>query len=193
MDLAARRLAGLAAIPVALLFVIVGRPIAAPVAPANAAVTVTAYTYDGSRADALQRQPTVAPAVSRPSSQRAGSTLAQWVSDYEGATGVAANAGRRAFEIHPRVLGQLDDPRLGGLRGKLTADDLQELAHNPSAQYLLDGATGNINVIQEVDGVILRITTPRDAFKIISVGRMRANQITNGLESGRFVPIGPGG
>ncbi|MBU2075618.1 MAG: hypothetical protein KKE65_05375 [Actinobacteria bacterium] len=106
---------------------------------------------------------------------------------------VAANAGRRAFDIHPRVSGQLNDPRLGALRGKLTSDDLQDLAHNPNANYLLDSATGNINVIQEVDGVILRITTPRDAFKIISVGRMRPSQVPNGLESGRFVPIGPGG
>jgi hypothetical protein len=109
------------------------------------------------------------------------------------ASNLAANAGRPAFEIHPRVLGQLDDPRLGALRGKLTPDDLQDLAHIPSARYLMDTATGNINVIQDVDGVILRITTPRDAFKIISVGRMRPNQIPNGLESGRFVPIGSGG
>jgi hypothetical protein len=109
------------------------------------------------------------------------------------ATGVAANAGRRVFDIHPRVAGQLNDPRLGALRGKLSADDLQGLAHNPNATYLMDNATGHINVVQEVNGVILRITTPRDAFRIISVGRMRPNQIPNGLESGRFVDIGPGG
>lgn len=107
--------------------------------------------------------------------------------------GVAANTGRRAFEIHPRVAGQLNDPRLGSLRGRLSSNDLQELAHNPNATYLMDNATGHINVVQQIDGVILRITVPRDAFRIISVGRMRPNQIPNGLESGRFVDIGPGG
>jgi RHS repeat-associated protein len=106
----------------------------------------------------------------------------------------AANTGRQVvFDIHPRVTGQLGDPRLGALQGKLTPDDLQSLARNPNATYLMDNATGHINVIQEIDGVILRITTPRDAFKIISVGRMRPSQVPNGLVSGRFTPIGPGG
>jgi hypothetical protein len=86
-----------------------------------------------------------------------------------------------------------DDPRLGALHGKLAQEGLQDLAQSQTATYLLDSTTGNINVIQEVDGVILRITTPRDAFKIISVGCMRPNQVPNGLESGRFVPIRPGG
>jgi hypothetical protein len=52
-------------------------------------------------------------------------------------------------------------------------------------------------VIQEVDGVILRITTPRDAFKIISVGkpgafeRMIDRSGTNPvINHQRFIPGG---
>ncbi len=90
MHLATRRPAGLPAILVALLFVLLARPIAGLVAPANAAVMAAAYTYDGSHADALQRQSTVAPAASRSSTQRAGSTRAQCESDLERATRFAA-------------------------------------------------------------------------------------------------------
>lgn len=38
------------------------------------------------------------------------------------------------FDIHPRVLGQLGNPRLGSLAGRLQPDDLQRLANAPSAR-----------------------------------------------------------
>lgn len=115
------------------------------------------------------------------------------------AGGISRTRGRspskpgRSLDIHPRVRGQLDDPRLGVLRGKLSEAEIQDLAHNPTATYLMDYSTGNINVVQEVEGVLLRITVPRDALKIISVGRLRPNQLRNGLENGRFGDIGSGG
>jgi RHS repeat-associated protein len=98
-------------------------------------------------------------------------------------------ATTQTFETIPRVVGQLGDSRLGPLAGRLTPSRLNELLNNPAAQRLLDTATGNINVIQQVDGVLLRITVPRDALRIISVGPIRANQVTNGISSGRFIPL----
>ena len=47
---------------------------------------------------------------------------------------------------------------MGRLQGKLTNDDLQQLANNPNATRVLDNRSGNINVIQEVEGKTLRIT-----------------------------------
>jgi hypothetical protein len=113
--------------------------------------------------------------------------------------GVAAKAGAAVprvaggahdlFEIAPRVAGQLGDARLGRLAGRLTPDDLQRLANNPSAARYFDARTGNINVIQNVQGVTLRITTPRDAMRIISVGPIRARQVANRVSAGDFLPL----
>jgi hypothetical protein len=94
-----------------------------------------------------------------------------------------------SFETISRALRQLQNPRLGPLEGRLTPERLQQLLQNPSAQRLFDVKTGNINVVQEVEGMFLRITVPRDAFRIISVGPIRATQVTNGLASGRFVAM----
>jgi len=102
---------------------------------------------------------------------------------------VVTKSAVQNFDIAPRVLKQLNDSRLGSLAGKLSPNDLQKLANNPSARRFLDGRSGNINVIQEVEGKLLRITTPRDAQKIISVGPIRPNQVTNRINSGDFVPL----
>lgn len=106
-----------------------------------------------------------------------------------GVRGAAGGGGPRAFEIASRVAGQLKDPRLGSLAGKLTPRQLQTLVNNPAAQRVLDARTGHINVIQEVSGRLLRITVPRDAFKIISVGPIRARNVANSIANGRFVPL----
>jgi hypothetical protein len=97
--------------------------------------------------------------------------------------------GKADFKLAPRVLDQLKDSRLGSLAGKLDASELNKMIHNPSAQRVLDSKTGHINVFQNVDGKIIRITATRDEFKIISVGVIRENGLKNGLEKGRFIPI----
>lgn len=74
------------------------------------------------------------------------------------------------MDIHPRVFQQLNDERLGSLTGKLNVDDLLRLANNPSAQRFLDTRSNNINIIQEVEGRLLRITLSGDSQRIISVG-----------------------
>ncbi|MBV1928596.1 MAG: hypothetical protein KUG81_03690 [Gammaproteobacteria bacterium] len=93
------------------------------------------------------------------------------------------------FDVHPRVANQLNDPRMGRLQGKLTNDDLQSFANNPNATRVLDNRSGNINVIQGVEGKTLRITVPRDDMKIISVGPIRPNQVNNLLKKGGFTPL----
>ncbi|WP_439863550.1 hemagglutinin repeat-containing protein [Pseudomonas antarctica] len=107
-----------------------------------------------------------------------------------GAKGAGEIAGSaKNFSIADRVFGQLNDPRMGQLAGKLDADALQKLANNPSATRVMDARTGNINVIQEVEGKLIRITVPRDEMKIISVGPIRPNQVKNLLDKGDFVPL----
>jgi RHS repeat-associated protein len=106
------------------------------------------------------------------------------------ASDVAKKAGD--FDVHPRVAGQLSDSRMGRLKDKLTNDDLQSLANSPGATRVLDNRSGYINVIQNVEGKTLRITVPRDAMKIISVGPIRQNQVNNLLKKGDFTPLKQG-
>jgi len=93
------------------------------------------------------------------------------------------------FNIADRVYTQLNDPRLGNLSGKLNAAELQKLANNPAAVRVYDARSGHINVIQSVDGKLLRITVPNNEMKIISVGPIRPNQVKNLIEKGSFVPL----
>ncbi|MCR4308079.1 MAG: hypothetical protein NUV80_05980 [Candidatus Berkelbacteria bacterium] len=96
------------------------------------------------------------------------------------------------FDIHPRVFKQLDDPRMGRLKGKLGADDLQKFANNPNAQRFKDlrvNNFGNTNVIQEIDGKLMRITTAGDQSIIISIGPIRTNQVNNLVSRGAYVPL----
>ncbi|MDU9393749.1 DUF637 domain-containing protein [Pseudomonas sp. zfem002] len=112
------------------------------------------------------------------------------VAEAGGAKGAGEVAGSiKNFSIADRVFGQLNDPRMGQLAGKLDADALQNLANNPSATRFMDARTGHINVIQEVEGKLIRITVPRDEMKIISVGPIRPNQVKNLLGKGDFVQL----
>lgn len=89
--------------------------------------------------------------------------------------------------IHPRVAGQLLDQRLGLLRGKLAFRDVQNLANSPNASRYIDKRNnGNINVIQKVQGKLIRITVARDANKIISVGPIREPQVRNLIARGDY-------
>ena len=100
-----------------------------------------------------------------------------------------ASVPAKNFSIADRVYGQLNDPRMGQLARKLDGDALQKLANNPGAARFLDARTGHINIIQEVEGKLIRITVPRDEMKIISVGPIRSNQVKNLLGKGDFVPL----
>jgi len=79
---------------------------------------------------------------------------------------------------------------LGRLAGKLDIHSLNKLTNNPNAQFLFDSATGNINIVQNVDGKLLRLTVPRDTFKIISVGPIKERNLINSIANKRFIPIG---
>lgn len=89
-----------------------------------------------------------------------------------------------------RVESQLNDPRLGNLTGKIDKQQLITLAHKPEALFLYDTKTNNINVVQKIGDVLLRITSLNDEFKIISVGVVRDRNVVNSIRNGRFVPIG---
>jgi len=104
--------------------------------------------------------------------------------------GLEETEGALQFDIAPRVETQLNDPRLGNLAGKLDIQSLNKLATNSNAQFLYDTGTGHINIVQNVEGKVLRITVPRDTFKIISVGRLQERNLLNSIENGRFIPIG---
>uniref|UniRef100_UPI00240D787D RHS repeat domain-containing protein n=1 Tax=Rosenbergiella epipactidis TaxID=1544694 RepID=UPI00240D787D len=95
----------------------------------------------------------------------------------------------KIFRIAERVYPQLVDPRMGRLAGGLTKKDLQELANSPIARRYLDAKSMHINVIQEVDNKLLRITVPNDEMKIISVGPIRKNQLNNLIKRNRYIPI----
>lgn len=93
------------------------------------------------------------------------------------------------FTVHERVLGQLNDPRMGNLAGKINTTTLQSLVNNPNALRVIDKRSGHINVIQEVDGKLIRITVPNNDMKIISVGPIRSNQVKNLMDKGDFIQL----
>jgi len=79
---------------------------------------------------------------------------------------------------------------MGPLQGKITPERLNELVNSPSARHIYDVRSGNINVIQEIDGKLMRITVAGDKFKVISVGPILERNIANLIKNGKFVPIG---
>ena len=52
----------------------------------------------------------------------------------------------------------------------------------------LDAASGHTNVVQLVEGRLLRITVA-DGSKIISVGPIQQKGLFNGIVNGRFSPL----
>ena len=101
------------------------------------------------------------------------------------------------WKIAGRVKGQLADSRMGDLAGKISEKRLVELLNNPQAKRYMDmrpnSVTGipnyHINIIQEIEGKFVRITVPNNEFKIISVGPIRANSVTNSIANGKFYPL----
>jgi hypothetical protein len=91
------------------------------------------------------------------------------------------------WNISPRVMGQLQD-RFSGVV-KIDKRKMLELLENPSAQRLFDTKSNHINVIQEIQGKLVRITVLKDEFKVISTGIMKQNGLKNGITKGRFIPL----
>ncbi len=94
------------------------------------------------------------------------------------------------FDIAPRVEKQLIDSRMGSLAGKIDMDFLGKLLKSKKAQFLYDNGTGHVNIINQVNGKLIRITVLRNEFKIISVGPIKARNVAHSIEKGRFTPIG---
>lgn len=90
----------------------------------------------------------------------------------------------RSAPLLPVVQSAIDKlQRLG-----ISVEQANAIVRSPASQKLIDNANGgNINVIQEVGGKLIRITTDPSGQRIISAGIIRANQVTNGIASGRFV------
>jgi len=71
----------------------------------------------------------------------------------------------------------------------MSVQEATAIVESPASQKLIDNLNnGNINVIQDVGGKLVRITLDPSGQRIISAGLVRANQITNGIANGRFVP-----
>lgn len=70
----------------------------------------------------------------------------------------------------------------------ISLEEANKIAASPTAQKLVDRLnSGNINVIQDIGGKLIRITLDPSEQRIISAGIVRANQVTNGIASGRFI------
>jgi RHS repeat-associated protein len=92
--------------------------------------------------------------------------------------------GLRAATVLPAVPSALDKLRNLGI----SLEQANAIVQSPTSQKLIDNANGgNINVIQEVGGKLVRVTLDPTGQRIISAGIVRANQITNGIANGRFV------
>lgn len=93
--------------------------------------------------------------------------------------------GLRAATALPAVPSAIEKLRSLGI----SLETANAIVQNPASQKLIDNAAanqGNINVIQEVGGKLVRITLDPTGQRIISAGIVRANSITNGIANGRF-------
>lgn len=125
--------------------------------------------------------------VAHPTATTAAVTTTEIAAGAVGAGGI----GSSGWALHPRVAGQLADSRLGALAGKLSPEKVIELANQSGALRVLDANSKNlnINVIQKIGDVTLRITVANDKKLVISVGPIRPEQVLNKLADGRFVPL----
>jgi RHS repeat-associated protein len=84
--------------------------------------------------------------------------------------------------IVPSALEKLQ--RLG-----LSLQQATEIVESPASQKLVDNLNnGNINVIQDVGGKLVRITLDPSGQRIISAGYVQARNVANSIASGRFTP-----
>ena len=93
--------------------------------------------------------------------------------------------------LERKVLPQLKHPRLHDLAGKLTVNQVQQMASDPIGGIrIFNRDTGNYNVYYEVfglqEGDVLRITIAGDESKIISVGPERFKAVKKRLSNGQY-------
>ena len=112
-----------------------------------------------------------------------------WAHNSCGPTGAGAGTNAPRWTLNERVSGQLTDPRMGRLQGRLTTELLNDLANSFTARRFWDARSNNINIIQEVDGRLLRITVARGKFEIISVGPIQERNIVNSIVRGDFIEL----
>jgi len=112
-----------------------------------------------------------------------------WAHNSCGPGGAGAGTNAPRWTLNERVSGQLTDPRMGRLQGRLTTELLNDLANSFTARRFWDARSNNINIIQEVDGRLLRITVARDKFEIISVGPIQERNIVNSIVRGDFIEL----
>jgi len=84
--------------------------------------------------------------------------------------------------IVPSALEKLQ--RLG-----MSLQEATAIVESPASQKLVDNLNnGNINVIQDVGGKLVRITLDPSGQRIISAGYVQARNVANSIASGRFTP-----
>lgn len=72
----------------------------------------------------------------------------------------------------------------------ITLEQANAIVRNAANQALRDhDHGGNINVLQEVGGRVIRITLDPKGKRIISAGLMRGYSVTHGIARGRFTKI----
>ena len=95
----------------------------------------------------------------------------------------AAQVARAAAGLLPAVPSALQKLQNLGI----SLQQAKAIIDNPTTQELVDNANGgNINYVADIGGKLVRITTDPTGQRIISAGRMRANQVANGIANGRF-------
>ncbi|MBF0366487.1 MAG: RHS repeat-associated core domain-containing protein [Oligoflexia bacterium] len=155
------------------------------------AAAATAYSlYDWAKMDTVKgHEGDGISSTTSPIDWAIGAGVGKLMSGMGRATETAAESSIPKFELHPRVTSQLNDPRMGSLAGKLDESKINTLLNSPTARRLMDNESGYINVVQKVEDRLIRMTVPRDEFKVISVGPIKENGIINGIEKGRFTPM----
>lgn len=153
--------------------------------------------------EVVKRLAAMAPAMEKAIVLGAAVTLAPVVAVL-GADAAAAGAGAAAMSLSAPLAGRTLLPaasagvvaKLNALGQKfgVSATDLanRAITHGTKMVDMLEGNAGNVNaIIPRLDGAsgFIRVTLDPTQSRIISAGLQSANQVRNGLASGRFVPV----
>ncbi len=93
------------------------------------------------------------------------------------------------FALHPNLEWRLNDPRMQGLQGRLTADDINGLLNNPNAVRFMNRANLAISVVQDAPGMThpLRITVSDTRMEVISLGPIDWSRVRNRIAAGDYI------